>query len=93
MNNSKNKYIIISGATATGKTSTSIMLSKYIKEKHKHDAQIINFDSLLFYKELEIGTAKPTLEEMNGIPHHLVGTTSIKTPMNASLFKEVAEKN
>ena len=90
--NNQNKFIIISGATATGKTSTSIELAKHIKNHHNRDAQIINFDSLLFYKELEIGTAKPTTGEMDGVIHHLVNTSSITNPMNASLFRELAEK-
>ena len=67
-------------------------MAKYIKNYHKKDAQIINFDSLLFYKELEIGTAKPTMSEMDGVIHHLVNTSSIISPMNASLFREIADK-
>jgi tRNA dimethylallyltransferase len=72
-----NKLIIISGPTATGKTNTSIELAKSIS------AQIINFDSLLFYKELNIGTAKPGPKEMQGITHHQVGIRSICSPLNA----------
>ena len=80
-----NKIIIISGPTATGKTSTSINLAR------KLDAEIINFDSLVFYKEINIGTAKPTKAEQSGIKHHLVGTHSIFNPINAADFVLLAE--
>lgn len=76
--------IIISGPTATGKTSTSINLAK------KFDGEIVNFDSLLFYKELNIGTAKPDSVEQQSIPHHLVGDQSINSPINAADFIEKA---
>ncbi len=80
-----NKVIIISGPTATGKTSTSINLAK------QFDAEIINFDSLVFYQEINIGTAKPTKDEQCGIKHHLVGTHSIYNPINAADFVSLAE--
>ncbi len=81
--NQKN-VIIISGPTATGKTSTSIRVAKEL------NAEIINFDSIYFYHELNIGSAKPTLEEMNGIPHHLIGIQSINEPLNAADFIKLA---
>lgn len=77
--------IIISGATATGKTSTSINLAKALASENRK-AEIINFDSLLFYKELTIGTAKPTLEEQGNIKHWLIDIRSIKDPINAADF-------
>jgi len=52
---------------------------------------IINFDSLLFYKELNIGTAKPTLEEKEGHPHLLIDICSAKEPMNAHDYIQRAE--
>lgn len=78
------KVIIVSGATATGKTKISIELAKIL------DAEVVNFDSLVFYKELNIGTAKPTLQEMQDIPHHLVGTISINNAINAASFQKEA---
>jgi len=80
------KIIIIAGATATGKTNLSIELAKI------HHGSVVNFDSLLFYKELQIGTARPTVEEMSGIDHFLVGTDSISNPLNAKQFAERALK-
>ena len=79
-----NKIVVVSGPTATGKTKVSIELAK------KYQMEVINFDSLVFYKELSIGTAKPTKDEMDSIPHHLVGTESIFKPINAADFMEKA---
>ena len=60
------------------KTATSINLAK------KFGGEIVNFDSLLFYKELNIGTAKPTVTEQQGIPHHLIDMASISHSINAA---------
>ena len=82
----KMKVVVLSGATATGKTSLAISLAK------KHGLEVVNFDSLLFYRELSIGTSKPTPKEMGRIPHHLVGFQSAKHPINAASFAELALK-
>ena len=58
--------IVIVGPTGIGKTKLSIELAKRL------DAEIINGDSVSIYKKLDIGSAKPTLEEREGIPHHLI---------------------
>ncbi len=79
------KIIIISGATATGKTQQALSLASRFK------GHIVNFDSLLFYKELNIGTAKPTLEERKNIPHHLIDIESAKNPIHAAGFVEKAK--
>ena len=59
------KIIVIVGPTGVGKTKLSIMLAK------KYNGEIINADSMQIYKKLNIGTAKITEEEKEGIPHHL----------------------
>jgi tRNA dimethylallyltransferase len=58
--------IVLFGPTATGKTKVAIELAKRI------DAEIISADSMQVYRGMDIGTAKPTLEERQGIPHHLI---------------------
>lgn len=87
-----NKIIIVSGPTATGKTKTSIEIAKKIQNDLGLKAAVVNFDSLVFYKEISIGTAKPTPAEMDGIEHFLVGFASINSPMNASNFIAMGEK-
>jgi len=78
------KVIIVSGPTASGKTDISIELAR------KFGGEIINFDSLLLYKEINIGTAKPTLTERGEIPHHMIDVASISHPMNAAAYAKMA---
>jgi len=61
-----NEIIVIVGPTGVGKTKLSIELAK------KLDAEIINGDSVAIYKKLDIGSAKPNIQEREGIPHHLL---------------------
>ena len=61
-----NKPIIITGPTATGKTALGALLAKEI------NGEIISADSMQIYKFMDIGTAKPTHEEMLGVPHHMI---------------------
>ena len=74
------KVVLLTGPTATGKTLHSIQIAKAV------DGEIVNFDSLLFYKELNIGSAKPTISERQGVPHHMIDVRSITEPMNASAY-------
>lgn len=82
----KGRLIIVSGPTATGKTKTSIDIAEKIP-----DSVIVNFDSLLFYKEISIGTAKPTTDEQKNIPHYMIDVASIKSPLNAADFIKMAQ--
>ncbi len=63
--------IAILGPTAVGKTALSIALAK------KYNAEVINFDAMQVYEKLDIGTAKVTKEEMEGVPHHLLSNVSL----------------
>lgn len=65
--------LVVAGPTAIGKTALAIELAK-----HYH-AEIISADSRQFYREMEIGTAKPTTAQLNTIPHHFVNNISIHT--------------
>lgn len=85
------KLIIVSGPTASGKTKTSIEIAKVIKNELALDVAIVNFDSLLFYKEISIGTAKPTMMEREGIDHFMIDIESIESPMNAAQFIKKGE--
>ena len=64
--------IVIVGPTGIGKTKLSIELAK------KLDAEVINGDSVSIYKDLDIGSAKPTIEEREGIPHHLIDIRDVE---------------
>ena len=82
----KSTLIVILGPTASGKTGVAIRLAK-----HFH-TEIISADSRQFYREIPIGTAAPTSEQMEEIPHHFVGQRSITEDYNVSQFeKEVLE--
>ncbi len=81
----KPKVIVICGPTASGKTGLSIELAK------KMDGEIISCDSMQIYKDMTIGTAKPTLEEMQGIKHYLIDFVSPDERYSVADFKEDAE--
>ncbi|BDD04370.1 tRNA (adenosine(37)-N6)-dimethylallyltransferase MiaA [Aureibacter tunicatorum] len=76
------KYLIVLvGPTAVGKTALSIQLAKALK------TDIVSADSRQFFKELSIGTAKPDIEEMDGVPHHFIDCMSIHEPYSAGKFE------
>lgn len=79
----KNPIIILTGPTASGKTSFSYPLAK------KFDGEIICADSMTVYKSMDIGTDKP--KEFNGIPHHLLDILNPDEEFNVSIFKDLAE--
>lgn len=78
----KQKIICIVGPTASGKTGLAIQLAKKIS------AEIISADSMQIYKSLNIGTAKVTEGEMQGIPHHMIDICDIDEKYNVADFKE-----
>ncbi|HPB24455.1 MAG TPA: isopentenyl transferase family protein, partial [Bacteroidales bacterium] len=73
--------IIILGPTAVGKTSLAINLAQHFK------TEIISADSRQFYREMTIGTAKPSPEELALVRHHLVGMLSISDYYNVFRFE------
>tara|TARA_B110000211_G_C14040873_1_gene536695 strand:- start:132 stop:1055 length:924 start_codon:yes stop_codon:yes gene_type:complete len=78
----KSKHlIVIVGPTAIGKTALSIAIAK------KYNCEVLSADSRQFYKEMEIGTAKPTIKEMDGVRHHFVDNLSIHDRYTAGMFE------
>lgn len=76
------KIITIVGPTASGKTSLAVKLSQ------KLNAEVISLDSRQIYEGMPIGTAQPTDQEMEGIPHHLIGFRDPKEPISAGSYAE-----
>ena len=84
--NTKPKVIVICGPTASGKTGLSIELAK------KCNGEIISADSMQIYKDMNIGTAKVTQEEMQGIKHYMIDIVSPTERYSVAEFKVQAEK-
>ncbi len=80
----KHTLIVIVGPTAVGKTSMAIQLAKSFK------TEIISADSRQFYKELEIGTSKPSIQELKEVPHHLINSHSFTELVDAGTFERLA---
>lgn len=79
------KCIAVFGPTASGKSALAVQLAKAL------DGVIISADSMQIYREMNIGTAKPTKEEMNGIPHKMIDICSCKEPFSVYEYKKAAE--
>ena len=80
---SKTVYIIV-GPTAVGKTALAIQLAKHFQ------TEIISADARQCYKELNIGVARPSEDELNQVPHHFIASHSINDIVNASVFENYA---
>jgi tRNA dimethylallyltransferase len=78
--------IVICGATATGKSDLAVSLAKEI------DGEVINADSMQLYKGMDIGTAKITVEERQGIPHHLMDLLDVTEDANVAWYQEKARE-
>lgn len=75
-----NPIIVLTGPTASGKTAISLEIAK------KYNCEIICADSMTVYRGMDIGTDKPTLDDMNGIPHHLLDIVNPDEEFNVALF-------
>ncbi|MCL2618206.1 MAG: tRNA (adenosine(37)-N6)-dimethylallyltransferase MiaA [Defluviitaleaceae bacterium] len=81
----KPRLVVIAGPTAVGKTRLAVELAKRI------DGEIISADSMQVYKHMDIGTAKPTAEEMGGIPHYLIDEVEPWEEYSAAIFAQKAK--
>lgn len=75
---------LIQGPTASGKTSLAIKLAKQL------NTEILSADSRQFYQEMNIGTAKPTKEELDMVKHHFIDNRTLDYPMNVAVFESEA---
>ncbi len=78
--------IVVAGPTASGKTALGVEISK------RFDGEVISADSMQIYKGMNIATAKPSREEMRGIPHHLIDFVSPENSFSVADFKALAEE-
>ena len=76
----KKKAIVVVGATASGKTALGVHIAK------KFGGEVISADSMQIYKGMDIATAKPTMEEMDGIKHHLIDFVDVKNQYSVSSY-------
>jgi len=78
--------IVLLGPTASGKTSTSIRIAKAL------DGEIVGADSVQIYRDLVIGSAAPTKDEMDGVPHHLTGILDLSQKISAGEYIKMASE-
>jgi len=86
MSENKLPLIVIVGPTAVGKTAASIQLAKRL------DGEIVSADSRLLYRGMDIGTAKPTKEEMENVPHHLIDVADPDENWSLAIYQREAYK-
>lgn len=80
-----NKIIAVAGPTASGKTALSVKIAKEL------GGEVVSCDSMQIYKGMDIGTAKPSLEERCGVPHHMIDIISPDEKYNVVSYKRDAE--
>ena len=78
------RIICVVGPTASGKTALAVELAKFT------DGEVVSCDSMQIYRRLSIGTAKPTAEEMQGIPHHMIDICEPDEDFSVSRYVELA---
>lgn len=78
--------IVVCGPTASGKTALAVELAKRI------DAEVVSADSMQIYKEMNVGTAKPDMEERGGIRHHMLDVVSVTEDYNVSRYVSEATR-
>ena len=81
------KIFTIIGPTAVGKTNISIKIAKLIK------GQVVGLDSRQIYKSIPIGTAQPSKDELEMVPHHLIGVKNLNEPISAGEYAKLVDKN
>ncbi|MEM7412888.1 MAG: tRNA (adenosine(37)-N6)-dimethylallyltransferase MiaA [Myxococcota bacterium] len=80
----RNPVVVLTGPTASGKTSLAIALA------NRFDGEIVNADSMQVYRGLDIGTAKPTIEERAAVPHHLIDVVAPDQTFSAGRYARAA---
>jgi len=86
MTTAKQPLLVIVGPTASGKTDVSVELALQL------NGEVVSADSMLVYKNMDIGTAKPTLEERQGVPHHLIDVIQPDQEFSVAQYQQLAEQ-
>ena len=86
MSSEKIKILAVVGSTASGKTALSIALARAL------GGEVVSCDSMQVYRRMDVGTAKPTPEEMEGIPHHLLDFLEPDTPFSCAEYVSLAQQ-
>ena len=81
----KSPLICIVGPTAVGKTEIAIQLAQHL------NAEIVSLDSRQIYREMDIGTAKPTLDQRGAVPHHLIDCVDVDQPFSVAEYQRLAD--
>lgn len=83
--------IVVAGATASGKSSLAVDLARRLAEQGS-PGEIINADSMQLYRGMDIGTAKVTAEERQGVPHHMLDVLDVREEASVAAFQEQARQ-
>ena len=80
------KILVICGPTASGKTALAVELAR------RHNGEVVSADSMQIYRRMDIGTAKPTPEEMGGVPHHMLDVADPEEDFSVARYVDMAAK-
>lgn len=80
------RLFVLSGATASGKTALAVEMARAL------DAELVGADSVQLYERLVIGSARPSEEELAGVPHHLLGTVGLRDAYDAARYIDDADR-
>ena len=80
------KILVISGPTASGKTALAVELAL------RRNGEVVSADSMQLYRRMDIGTAKPTAEEMRGVPHHMIDVADPEEDFSVARYVEMASR-
>lgn len=79
------KIVVVTGPTASGKTKLGVLLAKQL------GGEVVSADSMQIYRGMDIGTAKPSAEEMDGVPHHMIDVAEPAESWSAAKFVDAAQ--
>ena len=86
MTEQQKPVLAVVGPTASGKTALGVQLAKY------YQGEVVSADSMQIYQGLDLATAKPTEEEMQGVPHHLISQIPRETPFSVADYVALAKQ-